>query len=616
MSLAEWSDRYRVLTSEGSAEPGKWRTARTPYLREIMDALSPSSPITDIWFMKGAQIGATEMAVNLVGYIIAHCPGPVLFVEPTSPMARRVVKQRIDPMIDSVAEVRDKLPDRFAKAGGNSVAEKLFPGGALIFSGANSASALCSIPIRVAILDEIDRYPQDVDGEGDPVQLAKARTRTFPNAKRLYISTPTIAGLSRIEAGYKLTDQRRFFVPCPHCGEFQLIEWSRMHWDKEPGSRVWLACEHNGCVIEETAKPTMLRDGEWRATKPELADPTIAGFHLSSWNSPLGWYSWTNGRDEYEASEGKPHARKTWTNTVEGRVHQESGEAPDWEKLYARRNNNPIGRIPEYGRLLTAGVDVQRDRLEVQITTWGENLLSQPIENLVFAGDTLDIDGPHSPWNNLDDLLAREWPHELGGSMAIRLMGVDSGYNTQAVYRWGRKRDRRRIALMKGRDTLEAAVSSPTHQDVKENGKRIRRGVMIWPVGVSLLKSELYSSLRRDPPPEGEPFPTRWVEFPQFGEEYFKQLTAEELATRINKRGYVVQEWRKTRDRNEALDTAIYARAASIIAGLDRMTDGHFEEIRKSLVPPDIEAEKKRAEQRKKRRPPAKKSIWKSRNEL
>lgn len=612
IDLVEWSDTFRILTSDASAESGKWRTERTPYLREIMEALSPMSPVTDIWVQKGAQLGFTEMGVNWVGYVISHCPGPMLFVQPTAPMIRRTVKQRIDPMIDSVPEVSEKLPDRYAKSGGNSATEKLFPGGALILSGANSAAALCSIPIRFAALDEVDRMPRDVGNEGDPIGLARARTRTFPNAKRLYFSTPTIAGFSRIEDGYNNTDKRKFFVPCPHCGEFQTIEWGRIHWDDQDRHLpAWLECAVNGCVIEETNKPVMLRAGQWRPTDEDHANPKVRGYHISSLYSPLGWYSWSEARDEFLASEGKSSERKTWTNTVLGETHKDRGDAPNWEKLYARRDNNPVGIIPSAGRLLLAGVDVQKDRLECTVWAFGENLWSHTVDHLIFAGDTQNTEGPHSPWVELDRVLAHEFPHELGGALAIRVMAVDSGYNTQSVYRWARRHDRRRVAIVKGRDTLDAAVSSPTHQDVKENGKRIRRGVMVWPVGVSLLKGELYDALRRPAPPPGDPLPTRWVSFPQLSDEFFKQLCAEELVTRVNRRGYVVQEWRKTRDRNEALDCAVYARAASIIAGLDRMTPKHFEQIRQSLTSedkPEPQPQRDRAKRRDR-------SIWSSRND-
>ena len=613
LDLVEWSDRYRLLTTDASAESGKWRTARTPYLREIMEALSPMSPVTDIWLMKGAQLGFTEVGVNWIGYVISSCPGPMLFVQPTAPMIRRTVKQRIDPMIDSVKEVSEKLPDRYAKSGGNSATEKLFPGGALILSGANSAAALCSIPIRFVCLDEIDRMPRDVGNEGDPLALAKARTRTFPNAKRLYGSTPTIEGYSRIEDGYRQTDRRRYFVPCPECGELQALEWERVKWDPHDlDIPAWVECEHGGCRIEETAKPTMLRSGEWRATNLEHTNSRVRGYHISSLYSPLGWYSWSQARDEYIESEGKSAQRKAWINTVLGITYKEQGDAPNWEKLYARRNNSPIGTVPPRGRLLLAGVDVQRDRLECTLWGFGEDLWSQPIDHLVFAGDTLDIDSKQSPWLELDALLAKEFDHALGGKIAIRAMAVDSGYNTQAVYRWARKHNRRRVAVVKGRDTLEAAVSTPTHQDVKESGKRIRRGIMIWPIGVSLLKNELFDSLRRDPPPPGEEMPTRWVDFPQLSQEFFEQLCAEELTTRINRRGYVVQEWRKTRDRNETLDCAIYARAASIIAGIDRMTPEHFEKIRESLTGETEEREPVAPRKRAKRR---ERSIWSSRDD-
>lgn len=606
IDLPEWSDSYRILSGKGSAEPGRWHTDRTPYLREIMGALSPSSTVRDVWVMKGAQLGLTEMGVNWIGYVIDRAPGPMLWVSPTLDMSKKVVKQRIDPLIQDCPAVAKKVPLRRAKDGGNSLTEKEFPGGALMLATGNSAAGLRSMPIRYLGLDEIDAFPIDLDGEGDPAELAKARTRTFRNAKRLYISTPTIRGLSRIEKGFESTDQRYYFVPCPHCGEFQTIEWSRMHWDG-PKAPVWLECEHNGCVIEESHKTAMLAAGEWRATCPENEDPRTVGYHISSLYSPVGWYSWADARDDYEKAKDVPQLLKTFTNTVLGLSSEERGDAPAWRQLYARRETYKQGHVPAGGLLLTAGVDVQQDRIEAEIRAWGKNAESWSVDYRIFHGDTINLTGPDSPWEGLDRLLRESFPHELGGDLKLQCMAVDSGYRTQTVYAWGRKQDARRVAIIKGRDTLSSPVSTPTYVDVKIDGKRIKRGIAVWKVASSIIKSELYASLRREPHTEDEDAPTGWVHFPEYGEEYFLQLCAEELVTKVNNRGYLVQEWKKNRERNEALDCAVYARAASIIAGLDRMTDRYFDKLRESLT---VNEETKPTPAKRARRRRRENSIW------
>ena len=615
--LDVWADRYRILTTKATAEAGRWRTDRTPYLREIMRWLSPSSPVQLIWVQKGHQLGFTELLINFIGYTIHHSPAPTLFVQPTKPLMRRTVKQRIDPMIEAVPEVRALLPDRLAKTGGNSMTEKDFPGGVCIFAGANSAAEVCSSPIQNGIGDEIDRFPLDCEGEGSTVALIRKRTSTFRNRKEIYGSTPTVHGLSQIEAGIAGTEQSKYFVPCPECGHYQVIEWERIRWTSE-SSDVWLECEAHNCRIEETQKPTMLAHGEWRATMPDNFNPRVRGVIIDSLSAPLGWYSWKEARDDYVKSEGPTEAnrqdRKAFVNTVLARTTRPDGESPNWERLFARRANYAIGTVPEGGLILTAAVDVQQDRLECEVVAWGRNLWSWSIEYLVFPGDPLDIDGPRSPWRKVEELLGKDYKHDLGGTVRIRKLAVDTGFSTQTIYRWARKTGDPRIALIKGSADIKTPIGAATRQDVKENGQRIRRGVVVWSLGVNVIKETLFASLRRDLDDPEHP-PTRWVHFPQYSEEYFRQLCAEELQTTVNRKGWPVQAWVKTRERNEALDTQVYNRAASIIAGLDRMTEKHFLALEEAAsVVRDEDAPTPPPPKKKRSKGPRRPSIWESRH--
>jgi phage terminase large subunit GpA-like protein len=576
LTVSEWADLHRVLSTKAAAEPGRWRTSRTPYLREILDALSPDSPVTDIWTIKGAQLGFTECGINWVGYVIDHAPGPMLFVQPTVDMANRAVRQRIDPLIDDTPQVARKVGPKRAKDGGNSLSEKHFPGGVIVMAGANSAAGLRSMPVRYLFLDEVDAYPGDLDGEGDPVALAHARTRTFRRAKRLHVSTPTVRGASRIEAGFLQTDQRRYFVPCPHCGEFQLIDWKRIRWDRDNlKAPAWLECVANGCVIAERHKPRMLGAGEWRPTAETLegVGANVRGYHISSLYSPLGWYSWTNARDDFLEVKDDPARLKTWTNTVLGETWVERGDAPPWRRLYARREPYPMGSVPEGGRVLTAGADVQKDRIEVEVRAWGPRMESWSIDYRVFDGDTADVDGPNSPWARLSALLSESFSSESGTPLQVRMLAVDSGFQTQAVYHWARSKPQDRVAVVKGTSNGQAIVQMPRYVDVTWAGKRIRRGMRVWSVGVDIAKGELYGWLRTEEPSDSEQKPVGWLHFPEYGEEYFRQLTAEELVSRPKRTGHLHFEWVKRRERNEALDCAVYARAAAAIVGVDRMVD-------------------------------------------
>ena len=222
LTVSAWADRHRVLSPRGANEAGPWRTSRTPYLKEIMDHLSPSHPCQRVVFMKGAQTGGTEAGNNFLGYVIHHAPGPMLAVQPTVELAKRFSQQRVEPLIEASPMLRERVAPARSRDCGNTVLSKTFPGGILVLTGANSAVGLRSMPARYLFLDEVDAYPPSADEEGDPVALAEARTRTFAWRRKVFlVSTPTIKGTSRIEREYEASDQRRLLRrlpalrPCP-----------------------------------------------------------------------------------------------------------------------------------------------------------------------------------------------------------------------------------------------------------------------------------------------------------------------------------------------------------------------------------------------------------------
>lgn len=612
LTVSEWADAHRMLSTVASSEAGPWRTDRTPYLREIMDALSASSPVTRVVFAKGAQIGGTEAGNCWIGYVIAHAPGPMLCLMPTDATAEDNVRTRIDPLIESTPSIREKVAVRGAKEGGNTLTRKDFPGGMLAIRGANAPSKLRSLPIRFLFLDEVDAYELDLGGEGDPVALAKARARTFGSKRKEYeVSTPTIAGRSRIWAAYEETDQRRFFVPCPHCGEFQTIDWARIKWTEE-SAPPWLECERNGCVIEERHKPRMLAGGEWRATA-ECDDADVRGYHLSALYSPYGWYSWAQARKDFLIAkrDKNPARMKTWVNTVLGECWEEKGEAPSWELLYARRESYDRNVAPRDGLVLTAGVDVQRDRVEVEVKAWGPRLENWTVDHRVFVGDPSRLDGERSPWPSLAAMLSESWPHELGGRIGITTMAVDSSDQTQSVYSFCRQWSATKVMAVKGRDEASTLISTPKRVDVRSDGVVIKHGVALWIVGVSVAKSEFYGWLRQSRPASDETVPTGWSHWPELPEEWFKQLTAEQITTKVV-RGFKKTQWEKVRERNEALDLHVYNRCAAAQIGIDRWESKRWESIRRELtiaVAEGSEASPTTAHQ--KLAKPRKSSYWK-----
>lgn len=593
LSVSEWSDRHRMLSSKASAEPGRWRTARTPYLRAIMDSLSPNSPVERVVFMKGAQLGATEMGNNWIGFIIHHAPGPMMAVSPTAEMARRNSKQRIDPLIEESPVLAERISPARSKDAGNTILAKEFRGGVLVLTGANSAVGLRSMPVRYLFLDEVDGYPRDVEGEGDAVSLAEARTRTFSRRKIFIVSTPTIAGASAIEREHQNSDQRRYFVPCPHCGHYQFLRFEQLRWEKNKPATAAYICEECEKPIPEHHKTKMLEQGEWRSTNPSYVGKT-AGFHLSSLYSPVGWRSWADIAGAWlqatHRETGSAAAIKSFKNTELGEVWTEEGESPDWARLLERREN--YQGIPAGGLLLTAGADIQKDRIEVSIWAFGRGKESWLIEHRVLIGDT----AREPVWKSLAAMLGETWTHESGCQITLARIAIDTGFATQEAYAFVRGIKDSRVMAVKGIARGAALIGTPTAVDVSSGGKKLRRGIKLFSVAGGIAKLEFYNNLRKVAEADddgGMRYPAGYVHLPKIDGEYLQQLCAEQLMTRRDRHGFAHREWQKTRDRNEALDCYIYARAAASAAGLDRFEERHWTELERQTgaAPPVQEIE-------------------------
>ncbi len=603
LTVSQWADRHRMLSSRASAEPGRYRTSRAPYLREIMDALSPSHPAQRVVFIKGAQVGATEAGNNWIGFVIHHAPGPMLAVQPNVELAKRNSRQRIDPLIEDSPELRTRVKPSRSRDAGNTMLSKEFPGGILVMTGANSAAGLRSMPARYIFLDEVDAYPASADDEGDPVALAEARSLTFAHRRKVFlVSTPTIRGLSRIEREYEASDQRRYFVPCPFCGEKQWLKFERLRWTKGKPETARYHCDGCGKPIAEHHKTAMLDDGEWRKTAVSN-DPNTVGFHISALYSPAGWKSWEMIARDWEAAQGSDEAIKVFRNTVLGETWVETGEAPDWQRLYDRREAWKSGTVPAGGLVLTAGADVQKDRIEIDVWAWGRGMESWLVDHVVIPG------GPDDPacWAQLTAMLRQVWRHESGSFLTIAKLAIDTGYETPSVYSWARVQGFAQVSPVKGLEGFNRSspVSGPTYVDATEGGKKLRRGARLWTVAVSTFKAETYRFLRLDRPTqedmaEGVVFPPGSIHLPSWVDnEWLKQLTAEQLVTVRTKQGFSRLEWQKMRERNEALDCRVYARAAAWIAGVDRWSADKWRdmEVRMGYTPAEEVAEETQAVQ-------------------
>jgi len=553
LSVSEFSDKFRVLPSKGSSEPGKWRTSRTPYLKEILDCLSPKSVVEKVVFMKGSQLGGTEAGNCWISYIIAQAPAPTMVVQPTVELAKRWSVQRLAPTIVETPILRNAVSDPKSRDSGNTQLVKEFKGGIIVATGANSAVGLRSMPVRYLMLDEVDAYPMDADGEGDPVSLAIKRTSTFSRRKILQISTPTIKGISRIEREFNSSDARRYFVPCPHCKAEQFLKWSGIVWDKDENDNhlpetAKYQCESCEELIGEHHKGEMLGNGRWIATNT-TNNKKVAGFHLNCLYSPTGWKSWEECVREFlEAKEDK-FLLKTWTNTVLGEVFEEQGEGVEYEYLYARREDYSTDPLPEKVCLLTAGIDTQDDRLAVEVVGWCNGEESYSLIYDEIYGDP----GNEEVWHKLDDLLNISFNHPSGTKLTIASAFIDSGgHHTDSVYRYASQRQIKRVFACKGSSIIGKPVISKPNKIARSN-------VLLFSVGTDTAKEVIYSRLKIGEPQRG------FMHFPfSHDKEYFLMLTAEKVVTKYSK-GFPKREWVKTRRRNEALDCRVYA-FASLVA--------------------------------------------------
>jgi phage terminase large subunit GpA-like protein len=547
LTISEWADTFRRLSPESSAEPGRWITARAEYQRGMMDAISDPK-IENVVFMTGAQIGKTEIINNIVGYHVHQDPAPMLIVQPTLEMAKSWSQERLAPMLRDTDVLSNIIADPRARDSGNTMLHKVFAGGHLSIAGANSPAGLASRPIRIVLCDEVDRYPLSAGTEGDPVSLAKKRASTFWNRKIILVSTPTEKGASRIEAAYQESDQRKFFVPCGDCGQHQVLQWANVRWEeKNPYSAAYV-CEGCGSVWDDAARFRAIKNGEWRATA-ETTSKT-AGFHLNGLYSP--WTPLYEAVSDFMNSKRDPMRLKTWVNTFLGETWEEQGEQVDEMDLMDRCENWGE-HLPEDVLLITAGVDVQDDRLEVEIVGWGRGE-----ETWSLAYETMYGDPSSSElWNRLDITLQQKFDHPTRGEMVIRSVCVDSGgHYTQQVYNYARLRAGRRIFAIKGiGGEGKPIVGRPTKNNI---GK-----INLFPVGTDTAKELVYARLKIREEGDG------YCHFPiGRSDEYFRMLTAEKKVTRYFK-GRPRTEWAKIRTRNEALDCRVYATAALAILNLN-----------------------------------------------
>lgn len=579
LTLSEWADEHAYLSAESSAQEGRWRTLS--YQRGIMDAMTDPS-LEMVVFMKSARVGYTKCLNNLIGYHIHQDPCPIMLVQPTESDAEGYSKEEIAPMLRDTPVLRGRVAEARARDSGNTVLDKQFPGGTLSMVGANSPRGFRRVSRRVVAFDEVDGYPLSAGAEGDPIKLGIKRSEYYWNRKIVAGSTPTVKGISRIEALFLETDQRRFFVPCPRCGALQYLVWgaNQPHGIKWPSGRPSEAvyiCRHCNGTILPHEKYDMMDAGAWQATAA-AGRPGIAGFHLWAAYSYSPNATWGQLAQEWVDAQGNPELLKTFVNTALGETWEDGFTAAlEASDLQKRAESYDLLTAPAGVLMATAGVDVQRNRVEVQVIGWGAGEEAWVLNYAVIYGDPDRFE----VWQQVLDVINTPIRHASGADMTVYAAAVDSGDGdtTNEVYMFARQHRKSHVLAIKGVPGAKPALGAPSKQDINIRGQKIKSGVSLYPVGVDSIKSTLYSRLKRE-----ETSGAGVIHFPVgLQRDYFDQLTAEKQAVKFV-HGMPKRYWKKADgDRNEALDTAVYAYAALHYAYTRHNRATFWEQMRKRL---------------------------------
>ena len=574
-SVSDWADENRILVSESSAEPGRWRTDRAPYQREIMNAFTQPG-VELIAVMASAQTGKTEAELNMMGRAIDVDPGPILFVQPTDNFAEDFSKRRVAPMIRACPALQKKVYEAKSRDAGNTITMKTFHGGSVAFTGANSPTELAGRPVRYVFMDEIDRFPASAGTEGDPLELADRRTETYRNRGRKIVltSTPTIKGESKIERAYLSGTQEEWHTQCPHCQQFSYIRFDDIKFDKEEykdenGDQKYVVSNPRWkcpqCEAEHREFDTKHSPGKWVAKNPRAINDGIRSFRLNAFMSP--WSDWKDICRKFLQSKNDPNLLKTFYNTYLGESWEVRDRSGVPEKLYARREHYHA-EIPTGVLVLTCGIDTQDNRLEYEVVGWDREEQSWGILRGMIFGRA---DAPGT-WEEVDDLLDREFTLKNGMKMRISATFVDSGgHFTENVYKeCGRRNLRgRKIWAIKGVDGSERPLVRMLKKDASGDGSAK------FLLGVDIGKEAIYHAMSIEVPgPKYMHFPIDYDK--GYDEEYFRGLCAEKYVEH-KRMGKTTYRWEKFYDRNEPLDMRNYALIAY------RYFRWHFDKIENML---------------------------------
>lgn len=619
LTVSDWADRHRVVSSEsGSRFPGQWLTSRVPLAREIMDCLHPDHPARTVTNMGSAQIVKTEIIVNWFGYIVDRAPGPMLIVLPSLDEAVKFNRVKLQPSIDASPRIQHRVrPDNSRDEAASTTSFKRFSGGFAQIVTASSSKGLQGISIRYLAMDEISEYPLDTDGRGSPITQAEARQKSWSDLAKTYrSSTPGLLGDCRISEMYEAGDQRKPYVPCPQCGDFQTLQFERMHPPSETTRhRVTFACASCGSLIDQVHRADMLAKARWIATRVHDESPSVPPIikadeierwycppcegRCREWQPSFSWWSaysnferWDDIFERGTSAKGNPLKWKTFCQQDLGEPYDPTADAPDWDRLLAAREEWPRGSVCWPACLLTGFIDVQGDRLEWGVWGWGPEGQGW----LVDCGVIPHPAETDEAWREVDALLARSFFAANGAPIAVASWGIDTGYVSPLIYQRALGRHNLRVCKgASGTRSKEALPCTVRKVPLKTSlGRKVQgRAVRLHFVGTFGLKSAIYHGLRGltdGPDPDGR-YRFGTLHLPDWiGEDYMKQLTAEILfdpkaqakgkarRAMMEKPGDT-REWRKAPGRaNEALDIVVGCRALAWLEKMDGWSPAQWAE--------------------------------------
>ena len=539
LTLSQWANEYAWLSPDsGTADAGRWHAY--PYQIGIMDAFTDPM-VETITFLKSTRVGYTKIIGHSVAYHIHYDPCPQLVVQPTVEDAAGYSKDEIAPMLRDTPILQGLVHEPKSRDSASTVTKKIYPGGQLLLVGANSARGFRRITVRIVYFDEVDAYPPSAGQEGDQIKLGSRRTDSYWNRKIIIGGTPTIKGFSRVEHHFSLSDQRFYRVPCPVCDTRQTLKFKRMKWPKDNPHRAHFICKSCGREIEEKDKHRILTAGAWEPTGLFTGH---AGFSIWAAYSYSPKSTWGSIAKEFLECKDNPELLKTYVNTILGETWEDKGEG--FEVADIEKTAEAYGaRLPNQALIITAGADVQADRIELEVVAWGDGLESWSIDYVVVPGDPFMA----ATWLAVDKQLLRVFTREDGVKLRISGAFIDSGYATQEVYRFCYKRQPRGVFAVKGQP-------KPGAQLISLSKKRYKRGLKLYNVATIGAKDKIFAYLRIKKNGPGK------CHFPDhYPPEYFEMLTAEKRYTKHTK-GVATYYYRKIRRRNEALDCRVYALAA------------------------------------------------------